>query len=283
MVVVPPVRASANLVRVTYTPDNRPPLDPAGLQQLPGALSVEVVQRAPSTNQLLSDRARTGAPEGLVVVAEHQTDGRGRLGRTWETPPRAALTFSVLLRPEVAPPRWSLLPLLAGVAVVDGLAAGGAPGLVLKWPNDVLSPDGLKVAGLLVERVATSRGPAAVLGVGLNVSTTRSELPVSTAGSLVTAGMVDPDRTALLRQVLEALVRRYDAWRSGTGEQDRALVAAYVERCDTIRREVVVHLPGERTLRGRATGVAPDGALVVEDGAGSHTVSAGDVVHVRVP
>ena len=262
-------------------PDTRPPLDPTALLDLPPPFRVEVRETLPSTSSAVADLARDGTTEGLVLAAEHQTEGRGRLDRRWETPARASLTFSVLLRPRVAPQRWPVLALLTGLAVVDGVAAAGGPPMMLKWPNDVLSHDGLKVAGLLLERVDTADGPAAVVGVGLNVSATRTELPVASAGSLVTAGIVNPDRSALLRHVVEALASRYGAWQ---GEpSDDSVLAAYAERCDTLDREVLVHLPGERTLRGRATGLDPHGALVVRDAAGQHTVHAGDVVHVRVP
>jgi BirA family biotin operon repressor/biotin-[acetyl-CoA-carboxylase] ligase len=171
------------------------------------------------------------------------------------------------------------------VAVVDGLAAAGGPPVTLKWPNDVLGNDGLKVAGLLAERIETTDGPAALMGVGINVSTTRAELPVETAGSLVTAGMVEPDRSRLLRHVLDAFAERYLAWRDEAQgpDTDQALLTAYADRCDTVGREVLVQLPGDRTLRGRATGVDPEGALLVEDEHGSHAVHAGDVLHVRVP
>lgn len=267
---------------VTRPLDTRPPLDTAALAGIPAPFHVEVRESAASTSSLVGELAGEGAGEGLVVVAEHQTAGRGRLGRQWHTPPRAALTFSVLLRPDAAPHRWPLLPLLTGVAVVDGLVASGGPPVMLKWPNDVLVHEGLKVAGLLAERIDTRQGPAAVVGVGINVSSTRAELPVGTAASLLTAGMVDPDRTTVLRAVLETFAHRYGAWRDFP-DRDHELLASYAERCDTVGRAVEVHLPGDRILRGRATGIDPTGALVVADEQGSHAVHAGDVVHVRVP
>ena len=184
----------------------RPPLDEERLADA-GGFAVEVVAATPSTNALVAGRARDGAPEGLVVVTEHQTAGRGRLDRTWQTPPRAALTFSVLLRPRVPAVRWPWLPLLTGHALarvlVRALAGTGASAGV-KWPNDVLVDDA-KVAGILVERVDTPQGPAAVLGLGLNVTTTADELPVATATSLALAGLAEPDRTGLLLDVLAAL------------------------------------------------------------------------------
>jgi BirA family transcriptional regulator, biotin operon repressor / biotin---[acetyl-CoA-carboxylase] ligase len=266
---------------VNPSPDTRLPLDPAALQGLPPPFTLDLREALPSTSSLVAERARGGAAEGLVVVAEHQTEGRGRLDRSWVTPARAALTFSLLLRPPVPPQRWPLLALLTGVAVVEGVTLAGGPALALKWPNDVLSAEGLKVAGILLERVETPEGPAAVVGVGINVSTTRAELALDTAGSLVTAGMVDPDRTVLLRGVLESFAARYEAWRAQPA--DDALLEVYSERCDTLGRDVLVHLPGDRTLRGRAADLDRDGALVVEDDTGRHAVHAGDVVHVRVP
>jgi BirA family biotin operon repressor/biotin-[acetyl-CoA-carboxylase] ligase len=256
---------------------SRPSLDAAALATLAG-WSVEVVEAAGSTNALVGARARSGAPEGLVVVAEHQTAGRGRLDRVWVTPPRAALTFSVLLRPAVTERRWPLLPLLAGLAVLEGVEAEAGLSCRLKWPNDVLHAE-RKVAGLLVERVETPDGPAAVVGIGLNVSTSADELPVETATSLVAAGAGDVDRTALLGSILSALGLRYRRWSELAGDP-RELRADYEQACATIGRRVRVELPSG-SLEGTATGVDADGGLVVAGPSGPVTVSAGDVVHVR--
>ena len=168
--------SSANLVPVTAAADPRPPLDLARLGALGRRVQLEVLDTTASTNAVASARARDGAPHGLVVVAEHQTAGRGRLDRAWETPARSSLTFSVVLRPQVPAPEWPWLPLLAGHALVTALREIEVPA-GLKWPNDVLIGE-RKVAGILLERVETGDGPAAVLGIGLNVSTTAEELPV---------------------------------------------------------------------------------------------------------
>ncbi len=269
-------------MRVTDAGSSRPPLD---LARLTGAgtpwRTVEVVAAAASTNADVAVRAGLGEPEGLVLVAEHQTAGRGRLDRAWETPARAALTFSVLLRPTGVPDRrWPWLPLLAGLAVVEGVVAAGGPECGLKWPNDVLH-DGLKVAGILVERHQTPQGAAAVLGIGLNVSTGPAELPVPTATSLAVAGAPGLDRTALLLALLAALRRRYDAWSRAAGDPAGGLLDDYRRRCVTLDRSVRVHLPSGDTLEGAAVGLDPDGALVVESAGRRRTVSAGDVVHVR--
>ena len=239
-----------------------------------------MVAEAPSTNALVAARARAGADHGLVVVADHQTAGRGRLDRSWVTPPRSALTFSVLLRPDVPGERWPWLPLLAGVSVVDAVEDAGGPPCALKWPNDVRY-DGRKLAGLLVERVDTPTGPAAVLGVGLNVSMTTEELPVPGAGSLATVGWPGLDRARLLTHVLDVMGRRLRRWERADGDPRDGLREDYLARCETVGQEVRVQLPSGDQLVGTATGIAEDGGLQVSASGGVVTVSAGDVVHVR--
>ena len=267
------------------TPDaaERPPLDKAHLAHpdadLPPELVVEVVDEAASTNALVADRARAGAEEGLVVVAEHQTAGRGRLDRSWEAPPRAALTLSVLLHPVVAPAAWPWLPLLTGYAVAKALRGDGVAA-DLKWPNDVLVR-GHKVAGILVERVETSTGPAAVVGIGLNVSQRPEELPVPTATSLAIERGSAPDRTHVLISVLSALNEAYGAWSAGGEAGTARLRASYAAACATVGEDVRVDLPSGEVLTGRATGIDEGGRLEVDGESGRTVVGAGDVIHVR--
>ena len=261
----------------------RPPLDAARLASvdpdlLPG-LTVEVVEEAGSTNALVAERAQGGADEGLVVVAEHQTAGRGRLDRSWETPARSALTFSLLVRPTAPAATWPWLPLLVGYAVDKALKAAGFEAAV-KWPNDVLL-DGRKVAGILVERIETPTGPAAVVGVGLNVGMTADELPVPEATSLAVAGGSVPDRTDLLVAVLASVWESYAAWQEGGEPAGRRLAESYAAACATIGSEVRVELPSGETLTGLATGIDPSGSLLVEHDGQRTSVSAGDVVHAR--
>lgn len=262
---------------VTDHPPPRPPLDRERLASLPAGgipWTVEVLDEAPSTNALVIERARTDAPEGLVIVAEHQTAGRGRLDRTWVTPARSALTFSALLRPETEPARWPWLPLLTGVCVQDAVGHGSR----LKWPNDVLLGDH-KLAGILVELVETPDGPAAVVGIGLNVSTTVDELPVPTATSLAVAGH-QVDRTDLLAEILGELERTYTNW-TQSSPGDEMLRTAYLRRCATIGQLVRVDLPSGESLTGTAVDVDHAGRLVVRSGGETTVVGAGDVVHVR--
>ena len=240
-----------------------------------------MLEESPSTNAVVAARARAGEQPGLVLVAEHQTAGRGRLDRTWVTPARAALTFSLLVSPgEVPVARWPWLPLLTGLAVTEGVRRSSGVAAALKWPNDVLVGD-LKVAGVLAERIERPGGAVAVVGVGLNVSSTAAELPVPTATSLALAGATSTDRSQLLGAVLGAFTEVYDDWRSVGGAAGGGLRDAYVAACTTLGRRVRVQLPDGVPLEGRATGVDEDGRLLVDDGQRVHALGAGDVVHVR--
>lgn len=263
-------------------PGAQAPLDAPLDRERLAARGIEVLDQTPSTNAVVAERAREGAAEGLVVVTEHQTAGRGRLDRGWSTPPRSALPFSVLLRPSVEPALWPWLPLLTGYAVVRTLVAAGYRAR-LKWPNDVLV-DGRKVAGILVERVEGPAGPAAVVGIGLNVRLPADALPVETATSLLVAadepGQV-PDRTDLLEDLVDTLVEGYDAWEAGGTAAQERLRASYTAACATVGVRVRVALPDGTDLVGEAEGVDENGRLVVRSGGASHAVGAGDVVHVR--
>ena len=167
-----------------------------------------------STNDDLLAAARAGAAEGAVLVAEHQTRGRGRQGRQWVSRTGSALIFSVLLRPAAVPPAdrgW--LPLLTGVAVARALRQQAGVDAALKWPNDVLA-GGAKLAGILAEQA----GEAIVMGVGLNVAATRDELPPPGPGALPAdlAGAARPSAaTASARQLL--IGASWPSWRTGTG------------------------------------------------------------------
>ena len=267
-------RIGANLVPMSEPLAPRPPLDADRLAALPGPWRIEVVDATPSTNGVVSKRAGDGEAAGLVVTTEHQTAGRGRLGRVWETPRGVALTFSVLLRPEIPVTQWTWLPLLTGYAVQAALA-DRVPEISLKWPNDVMIEE-RKLAGILVERIETPDGPAAVIGVGINVNQTIDDVPVALATSLALELGESFDRTDLLVHVLGSLHGLMPLL-----ETPEALRAAYLDACSTIGREVDVHLPGGEVRRGEAIGIDGDGALVVSSAEGALSVGAGDVIHVR--
>lgn len=258
----------------------RPALDGEALRRsvlVEGGLwsAVEVLTSTTSTNADVAAAVGRGAPEGLVVTAEHQSAARGRLDRRWEAPPRSALAVSVLLRPDHVPlQRWTWLPLLAGVAV-DRTARDCGVASGLKWPNDVLV-DGRKLCGILVERSEGPAGPAAVLGIGLNVTLSADELPVPTATSFALEGARTTDRGEVLPLLLGHLERLYRPWAEASGDPS-VVREAYLERCVTVGAQVQVELPDGSTLRGRADDVDLHGRLVVDGTA----VSAGDVTHVR--
>ena len=280
---------------------DRAPLSAAALSAAltgPGRLWRDVTVRAEtgSTNSDLLAAARAGAPEGTVLAAEVQTAGRGRLDRRWTCPPRAALSFSVLLRPDGVPAvarGW--IPLLAGVAVAAGLRAQAGLDARLKWPNDVLV-GGAKIAGILAEQA----GDAIVLGIGINVTTRRDELPVPHATSVVLAGAA-PDREQLLVAVLGELETWYRRWvaavaagppvlagtvlagtvLAGPGGDPAGLRAEYLRLSATVGQQVRVSMPGGKLVTGRAGDVDATGRLVVGTASGPVAVSAGDVVHVR--
>ncbi|MEZ5117200.1 MAG: biotin--[acetyl-CoA-carboxylase] ligase [Candidatus Nanopelagicales bacterium] len=286
------------------TPTDPPPRRPLDPDTLAAALARAgwegpapvLLGAVPSTNAEIESRALAGAAEGLVVVAEEQTAGRGRLGRRWDSPASSGLTWSVLLRPDEVPQeRYGWLPLLTGVAVAGALRdATGVP-VALKWPNDLVvdgpdragGPGPRKLGGILLERLPAA-GSALVVGVGLNVDSAAAELPVDQATSLAVEG-ADPVREDLLAAALTALGRRYRAWRSAGGDPVRSgLREAYRTACLTVGRPVRVRRAGEEDLVGTAVDVDDDGRLLVRpDGATSGAslvaVAAGDVLHVRAP
>jgi BirA family biotin operon repressor/biotin-[acetyl-CoA-carboxylase] ligase len=246
----------------------------AGLE--PPWTQLTVVDETESTNADLLGAAES-TPEGTVLVAEHQTAGRGRLDRAWTSPPRSGLTFSVLVRPGTPLATWGWLPLLAGVAVCDAVGAAGLDPM-LKWPNDLLlGAAQRKAAGILVQ-VA---GDAAVIGIGLNVSTTADELPVPTAASLRTEGG-EVDRSSLLATILAQLGLQYLGWREAGGNAETCgLAADYQERCATLGQNVTVTTGDGTTLRGYATGIDAEGRLRVTADGHEHLVASGDIEHIR--
>jgi BirA family biotin operon repressor/biotin-[acetyl-CoA-carboxylase] ligase len=238
---------------------------------------VDVVEITDSTNaDLLADEA---APDRSVLAAEHQLAGRGRFDRDWSSPPRAGITVSVLLRPDVPIQRWGWLPLLSGVALHEAVTAVSRVPTVLKWPNDLLAAgDERKLAGIL----AQTSGEAVVIGIGLNVDTTAEELPVPTATSLALARAVSLDRTDLLIAILARLDARYTEWAVAAGDAAASgLAAAYRAACATIGRQVRVALGDGRVVEGDAVDVDDIGRLLVRTADGEEAVGAGDVEHVR--
>jgi BirA family biotin operon repressor/biotin-[acetyl-CoA-carboxylase] ligase len=225
--------------------------------------SLEVVEEIGSTN--------------AELVAEHQVSGRGRLDRTWTSPPRAGITVSFLLRPDVPAARKGWLPLLTGVALAEAVAEGTGVLPSLKWPNDLLAADGRKLAGILAE----TTGTAVVVGVGLNVNSATGELP-ETGTSLARVLGSAVDRAPLLLAFLRAVERRYRRWTEVLGDPvSSGLAQDYLAWSSTVGSEVVVALPDGSTLEGTAQAVDWDGRLVLATAQGTVELASGDVRHVR--
>lgn len=239
--------------------------------------SVDWRPTTPSTSTLAVEAAAAGAPEGHLVLADHQSAGRGRLGRAWEAPPGTSLLLSLVLRPAVAPGRLASLPLLVGVCLAEACEAlsGDVPPVRLKWPNDLLVA-GRKAAGVLAERVA---GGAVVLGVGVDVDWRGVPRPpgLATSTSLAEAARGPVDRWALLEAFVGALGPGYGAWQAAP----EAFMPAYRARCATLGRRVRVRRLAAPPLGGRAVDLDRDGALMVRTPDGrTEPVAAGDVEHV---
>ena len=272
--------------------EHRVPIDENTLREAVAGThwrSVRVVEETGSTNADLVALAATSDCVGSVIVAEYQSAGRGRYTRHWESPPRSQVAMSVAVAADVADAQAALgwLPLLTGLAVVDGIREVSELAPVLKWPNDVLLPapggttDGIggrKVAGILAELTRGPSGTVAVIGIGINVSLTEAELPVPTAISLDLAGAV-VNRQDLAAAVLTALSRRLQQW-----PQDLdGLRGDYRDLCVTLGHHVLVQLPLDEQLEGAAVEIDSTGRVVVEDVAGKRVaVAAGDVTHLRV-
>ena len=246
---------------------------------------LDVVDTTGSTNADLLAQAAAGAPDRTVRLTEHQTAGRGRLDRGWESPRGSGIAVSVLWRPEGVPTeRFGWLPMLAGVALLDAIRAL-APDVAagLKWPNDLLlGPEGRKGAGILAEMTAVSGGgPGVVLGLGINVDAAAGTLP-ETATSLAAEGAA-VDRTELLVSLLERLGAREADWRGAEGDADESgLRGDYRAGCLSLGSQVRVEMPGGSSIVGMAEDVDPSGRLLVLEPDGNRrAVAAGDIVHLR--
>lgn len=248
-----------------------------------------------STNEEAMSLARAGAEHGTVVVADSQTAGRGRHGRSWFSPPGHNLYCSVLVRTipspaHVSPVNWfSWIPLTAAMAAAEAVRTTAAVSLSLKWPNDLLL-DGRKAGGILCESSGIGTADSfVIIGMGLNVNIAPDSFPADLqpiAASLIQQAHQPIDRNRLLTQWLFELERVLDVL---AAQGPQRLREAYVSRCATIGRTVRVLLGGERELVGIARGIGLDGALHVlpaPNGASREThaiveVRAADVIHLR--
>jgi len=236
-------------------------------------------ERVGSTNDVACRQAAAGAAEGLLVVADEQTAGRGRIGRSWWAPKGASLLFSLLLRPAIPPARAGQLTMCLGLGAVEGIERVTGLRPALKWPNDLLL-DGRKLGGMLAELRATGdRVEYAVLGLGLNVNAAPPDL-AATSICLATVLGSAVDRVELLAEILA----RCEGWyeRLLAAETNEPIHAAWAARLDTLGRDVTVSAAGG-LLHGRAVGVTPEGALLLEQEDGRIQVVWGGDVTLHVP
>jgi BirA family transcriptional regulator, biotin operon repressor / biotin---[acetyl-CoA-carboxylase] ligase len=265
---------------------------------LPGFFApLEVVASLPSTMARAGELAAAGAPEGATVVADRQTEGRGRLGRGWVAPPGSSLLLSVVLRPPLPREAVWLTVAAAGVALAGAVEAVAAravpadrgasleppgPAVGLKWPND-LEVDGRKAAGLLAEAHLEGQRPSwVVLGVGVNLAQRREDFPPELAGratSLALALGAPVDRAALLGAWAE---RFLDGYRQLAAGEPGPTLAAYRRRLVTLGRRVRAERVGAEPVVGTAVDLTATGGLVVQTDSGARVdVLAADVHHLR--
>jgi len=234
-----------------------------------------------STNTYARRLAERGAPEGEVIIAEQQTQGRGRLGRSWISPPYVNVYFSVLLRPALPPIHAPQITLTAAVALADAVAAFISQPPVIKWPNDILV-DGQKLAGILTESSCTSeRIEFVILGIGVNINFPRELMADGIrerATSLMEVGRKSVSREAFIRRLIQDLDRCYGILQeSGFG----AIVPRWEAYFGHREKRVRVEMEDE-VLMGKAKGIDRDGALIVQsDGGDLHRIIAGDVTAVK--
>lgn len=231
--------------------------------------SARILDRCSSTNLEAAEWARDGAPHLSIVVADTQDAGRGRQGRSWIAEPGAGLLASIIVRPELEPSRWGLLPLLAGVAATEAIEARTRVRAGLKWPNDLVV-EARKLGGILCE---ADPGAWAVIGIGINVSGAPSAESLAT--SLAAQGALRLDRADLAAALLEQL--------DGCLLEVDATLNRYRERSVTLGAQVRVQPIDGEPLVGVASAIEPDGALrLVVDGGSDRIVHAGDVEHLRL-
>ena len=238
---------------------------------------IQVFAQTTSTNDVVEKLARDGVKEGAVVFAESQTKGRGRLGRTWTSPARKGLWFSILLRPNLRPQETTQLTVAAAAAVWRAIHAVTGLSPEIKWPNDILI-GGKKVVGILTELSAeVDRVKHITLGIGVDVNLTANELPLELrkiATSLRIESGKPIERAELATQILRELDKDYSRVCSG---KFAALADEWEGHCSTIGQQVTVGI-GERRLRGRAEALDDDGALLLRTEHGRlERVIGGDV------
>jgi BirA family biotin operon repressor/biotin-[acetyl-CoA-carboxylase] ligase len=231
----------------------------------------------PSTNTELARLASEGAAEGLSIVADEQTAGRGRLQRAWSSPKGAGLYFSILLRPAIPQNYWPLITFMAALAVGDALLEASGVQTDIKWPNDLLSGE-RKICGILAEAIDTGAGRAVILGIGINLTQNAFPPELARVATSVSEAMGRPhDREQILAALLNALSRWYALL-----EEPAQIVDAWTNRSTYALGKLVQVSNGDDVWQGTTCGLEPDGALRLRTSKGDiKLVRAGDVYSIR--
>jgi BirA family biotin operon repressor/biotin-[acetyl-CoA-carboxylase] ligase len=227
-----------------------------------GYWRVSVIEETPSTQTLIRESKPT---PGDVITTEYQSAGRGRLDRTFEAKKYSALLFSCYMEPAIPQSNFGKIPLLAGLAVANAInKLTKSENFKCKWPNDILFKDE-KVAGLLCETL----GSGVVIGIGINVTSEKSDLPVANATSIYLATGMKLDRNKLLSTILNELEIQIGGNRE---------LADYRSLCQTIGLEVAAHLPSGEVVEDIAIDIEGNGALILKSG---REITVGDLVHLK--
>lgn len=243
-----------------------------------GQRQIVCLKETASTNAYAKVLAADGTPEGVLIVAEAQSRGRGRRGREWFSPPGTGLYFTVILKPQIRPTEAPRLTLMMSVAVTEAIERLTALDCRIKWPNDILI-GGKKVVGILTEiHTEMDAVDFVIMGIGINVNMRQGSFPpdiADRATSLFIETGKPVSRVALLRACLERLEGHYELFKEGRFD---AIMTCWRERSDIIGREIEVDMIGRRH-RGVAVDVDADGVLILKDAEGRlQRIFSGDVV-----
>lgn len=234
----------------------------------------------PSTNTEAARFASAGAAEGLSILADEQTAGRGRLQRTWVSPRGAGLYLSILLRPLISLESWPLITFAASLAVNEALVDACDLATDIKWPNDILSGE-RKLCGILSETVETTMGRAAIVGIGINLSRQAFAPELADIATSVEEEVGRcPDREVLLTSVLENFGCWYGKLQESNGAHN--VREAWTASSSYARGKAIKVMNGNEVLEGITDGLEMDGALRLRTSGGEiKVIRAGDVLSVR--
>jgi BirA family biotin operon repressor/biotin-[acetyl-CoA-carboxylase] ligase len=233
-----------------------------------------------STNDIAAGMAQSGEPEGTIVTAEEQTRGRGRLGRSWHSPPGCGIYVSIILRPRFKPEMAPGLAVMTALALADTISAVSKGDIKIKWPNDILI-GGRKVAGILTELSAEKkRVEYVVIGVGVNVNHKADDFPSelrSIATSLRIANRRKVGRVNLLKRLLENFEKEYRRYHKGQLAASRRKIRRY----SSLLGSYVRLRFGNKTVEGIAVDIDHTGALIIEKDSHRRTITSGEVTVVK--